>query len=61
VCRRTIENCKVIKDAVREGVGEPLTESRNGKIYCEGYQKSEYDDEPYSKCMDCRFNIFYEG
>jgi hypothetical protein len=59
--RRTIENCKVIKSAKQEGLGKPLTETVNNKAFCQGYQKSECDDEPYSKCMNCHLNIFYQN
>lgn len=55
--RRTIENCKVIKRALKLGEGVPLTESLNNKKYCQGYQKSEWDDEPYYECMKCHLNI----
>lgn len=59
--RRTIENCRVIKEAVKEGIGEPGKEPLNGKEYCQGYQKSERDDEPYFKCINCHLNIYYES
>jgi hypothetical protein len=28
---------------------------------CVGYQRSEYDDEPCERCMECPRNQFYEG
>jgi hypothetical protein len=59
--RRTIENCRVIKSGISEGYDKPGTENLNNKIYCQGYQKSESDDEPYYKCMNCHLNIFYEN
>lgn len=59
--RRTIENCRVIKSAKAKGIGKPLTEPLNGKIYCQGYQKHEDDDEPYYKCLNCHLNIFYQS
>jgi len=59
--KRTMDNCRVIKAAVARGIGKPLTEEVNGKKYCQGYQKSEHDDEPYIKCLSCRFNVFYES
>jgi hypothetical protein len=58
--RRTIENCRVIKHGVRNGEGKPLTEEYNGKVYCQGYQRSECDDEPCEDCMECSLNIFYQ-
>lgn len=58
---RTIDNCKVIKSAIAKGLVKPLTEGVNGKKYCQGYQKSESDDEPYVKCLDCHLNIFYHN
>ena len=59
--RRTIENCRVIKQGVRKGAGKPLAEEYNSKIYCQGYQQSESDDEPYEECKGCYLNIFYEN
>jgi hypothetical protein len=59
--RRTIENCKVIKSVVKDGIEKPLIEVLNGKIYCQGYQKNESDDEPYEGCINCHINIFYES
>ena len=59
--KRTIENCKVIERGVRKGEGEPLKEEHNGKMFCQGYQRSEQDDEPYEECKNCRLNIFYEN
>jgi len=47
---RTIENCKVIKDAVKMGEGYP-------KIYdgkCEGYCTFT-SDEPHEICKICRW------
>jgi hypothetical protein len=56
--RRTIENCRVVKRAIRQGKGEPGKEEFNGKIYCQGYQRSEDDDEPCTKCKTCHLNIW---
>jgi hypothetical protein len=56
---RTIANCSVIKSGLRLGIGRPLTEKVNDKEYCQGYQKSDDDDEPYEGCMNCKLNIFY--
>ena len=55
-----MENCKVIKEALELGEGKPLNEELNGKEYCQGYQVSEDDDEPYHKCKGCYLNIFYK-
>ena len=59
--KRTIENCRVIKLAKQDGEGKPLTETLNNKVFCQGYQKSECDDEPCEECKNCRLNIFYEN
>ena len=58
--RRTVENCRVIKIALYHGHGIPYTVKLGNKVFCQGYQKSECDDEPYHKCRDCKLNIFYE-
>lgn len=58
MAKKTIGNCNVIREAVAEGKGKPLKEELNGQIYCQGYQVSENDDEPYNKCKHCRLNIF---
>lgn len=47
--KKTIENCKVIKQSFREGVGRP--EMIDGK--CEGYAISDWDDEPHDSCKEC--------
>lgn len=51
---RTLENCSLIKKAVRRGIGEP--EQRNGK--CLGYGGDE--DEPYYICAGCRLCEDYD-
>ena len=58
--RKTIGNCTVIKKALQFGEGKPLTERLNNKVYCQGYQKSEYDDEPCEICKGCKLNVYYE-
>jgi hypothetical protein len=47
---KTIENCQVIKDAIKTGDGYPII--KNGK--CEGYC-TFLDDEPCDKCKRCRY------
>ena len=47
--KKTIENCKVIKQSFRDGVGRP--EMIDGK--CEGYAISDWDDEPHDSCKEC--------
>ncbi|AYH40729.1 hypothetical protein A5N82_13400 [Christensenella minuta] len=42
--KRTLDNCKLVTK-----YGHPR--QTNGT--CDGFQKSEYDDEPYSVCVDC--------
>lgn len=46
---KTIENCRLIKRAVKAGIGNPNI--RGGK--CEGYC-TEHDDEPLEECKRCR-------
>ena len=52
--KRTMENCSVIKKAVKMGIGECGTE--DGK--CKGYTNE--GEEPCIKCIDCKLNIYYE-
>lgn len=47
---KTVENCRVIKNAVNSGIGYPNVD--NGK--CEGYC-TESDDEPCEECKRCRY------
>jgi hypothetical protein len=58
VSRRTIENCSVVKKAVRTGLGEP--ENQNGR--CLGYAGSygPDDDEPCEECKACKLNTAFE-
>jgi hypothetical protein len=60
MARKMIKNCKVIKEALVKGIGEPGKEQFNGKEYCQGYVANEDDDEPYYKCQGCYLNIFYK-
>lgn len=53
--KRTIENC-----SLKKRVGEAGTEVHNGKVYCQGFARSEYDDEPCEKCKACKLNVWYE-
>lgn len=57
--KKAIEGCNVIKEAVEDGEGIPLVEELNGRIYCQGYQICETDDEPYYECKKCTLNIFH--
>jgi hypothetical protein len=36
----------------------PLTEKYNGKLYCQGYQRNESDDEPCEMCKECHLNVW---
>ena len=47
-----LSSCNLVKK-----LGNPII--RDGK--CEGFCKSNYDDEPCEQCKECRFNIFYES
>lgn len=50
--RRTLEHCSLITK-----YGKP--NQYDGK--CEGFQKDRDDDEPCEQCMNCKFQIFYDG
>lgn len=54
--RRTLTNCSLIKKCVSLGVGEP--EQYGG--LCNGYQKSELDDEPCEICGKCNLYVSYD-
>ncbi len=49
---RTLSNCSLITKM------KIKPQQKNGK--CEGFAKSEYDDEPCEICKECRLNEFYE-
>lgn len=49
--KRTLDHCKLIT-----AVGKP--HQANGK--CDGFQKSEDNDEPCETCMNCKLNTFFE-
>lgn len=53
--RRTLENCYLIKQCIKLGIGEPRQLKDLDK--CEGYCKSEYDDEPCEVCKTCKLCI----
>jgi len=53
--KRTISNCSVIKKAIKQGIGECGIEE--GK--CKGYVTE--GEEPCSKCIDCKLNLYYDG
>ena len=55
---RTIENCTLIKKGIKQGIGEPTRFYNVNK--CEGYAKSEVDDEPCEQCKKCKFCIYKE-
>lgn len=38
---------------------DAIEKDEHGK--CEGYQKSETNDDPAEMCMECTKNIFYES
>lgn len=55
--KRTIENCFLIKKALRNELAElPEIEQHEGKAYCTGYEGA-YGD-PYHKCQDCKVSIY---
>ena len=51
--KKTLDNCSLFR---KVGV---KPKQYDGK--CEGYAKSEYDDEPCEQCKKCKYNVFYEG
>lgn len=54
---RTLDNCTLIKECVKAGIGSPKQYYNIER--CEGYAKSEFDDEPCEKCKKCRYNISF--
>lgn len=54
--KRTLDHCGLITKCVKAGIGRP--EQRDGK--CNGYQRSETDDEPCETCKQCKLNEFWE-
>jgi hypothetical protein len=53
--RRTLDHCGLITRCMKAGIGKPV--QRSGK--CEGYQKSDNDDEPCETCIECRLQMDY--
>lgn len=51
MCKKTLDNCKVFKEAVSLGVGLP--EQYEGQ--CEGYAGEDMD-EPITRCKMCELN-----
>ncbi len=47
--KRTLENCSLIKQSIRIGVGSPNQKDR----LCEGYSYLN-DDEPCETCKNCK-------
>lgn len=52
---KTIDNCTVIKNAVKRGIGKPEQYYNLNK--CLGYARGEDDDEPCNACKKCKFYI----
>jgi hypothetical protein len=50
--KRTLDNCTLVQRH-----GRP--EQKDGK--CQGFARSEYDDEPCERCKECKLNEHYEG
>ena len=50
--KRTLDNCSLIKKI------RIIPRQYDGK--CEGFSRSEDDDEPCEKCKECKLNTFYE-
>lgn len=53
--KRTLDHCRMITK-YQDLLGRPR--QQDGK--CDGYQKSEDDDEPCETCKECKLNSFYE-
>ena len=53
-------NCDVIRKAIETGEGEPRVYFDNGRLICEGYQRTYSDDEPCEDCKECKYNESYE-
>jgi hypothetical protein len=49
--KRTLDNCKLVKK-----YGKP--NQYDG--VCEGFGKSDSDDEPCNTCQDCKLNYLYD-
>lgn len=65
MAKRTIENCTVAKRNARfgprDGSNVAITSNLgNGVLVCEGYQRSEYDDEPTDECAACPLCALYD-
>lgn len=56
MARRTPQNCRLTKKAVRMGIGDPEI-TGNGK--CLGFSFSNGDDEPCEICLNCKWNEHY--
>lgn len=56
--QRTLDNCDLIKRCVKAGMGEPKQYYFLNR--CEGYTRSEYNNEPCEKCKKCKYNISFE-
>lgn len=55
LAKRTIENCSLIAEGVKKGIGEPGTQDNK----CIGYAGAD-EDEPCTTCKECNLNIYYE-
>lgn len=55
---RTLDNCSLIKRMVKSGIGEPDRYYNINR--CQGYQRSEDDDEPCNTCINCRLCVSSE-
>ena len=53
--KRTIQNCRLVKKAVRIGIGSPEIEGD----MCLGYA-GDCGDEPCDTCKKCKLNTTYE-
>lgn len=52
---KTLIDCDLVLGCIDIGIGRPR--QYDGK--CEGYAKSDYDDEPCERCKNCELNTMY--
>ena len=53
---KTIENCSLVREKTKQGIGEPQRWWNIDK--CAGYPRSLNDDEPCEICRKCKFCIY---
>ena len=56
--KRTVENCVLVKKAIRLEIGEPEIQA-DGR--CLGYAAEKEGDEPCEICKECKLNTSYDA